>query len=466
MIVSEIMKLFIKESPVTVMARSVMEFALPDTALNQLFHRHAERQYEDELLFSTVVKVMALVVSRERNSVNEAYRHLQEEVGVSVQALYDKLRKTEPVVSQALVRESFLRLKPLVSRLQAQRKSLFPGYCLKILDGNHLTGTEHRIRETRTLHSSPLPGQALVVLHPDQRLIADVFPCEDAHAQERRMLDDVLPTVKEFDLWLADRNFCTTAFLFGLHRKKAAFIIRQHSSTLTGKELLGKPRRIGRSDRGVIFEQTLKIVDPQTQEEWLLRRITIKLNRPTEDGETEIHLVTNLPRRFGACRIAAAYLDRWTIERAFQELEQSLRGEVNTLGYPCAALLGFSVALLLYNILSVVRCAMQSKHGADAAFEQLSCYYLSSEIAAIHGGMMIAIPRAEWSAMFRDCNAVQMAAFLRESAGHAKPAQFRKNVRGPKKPPPKRTGGLREKHVSTHRLLANRGEKSVTTMTA
>ena len=42
-----------------------------------------------------------------------------------------------------------------------------PGYPIRILDGNHLAGTEHRIKELRALRAGALPGQALVVLDPD-----------------------------------------------------------------------------------------------------------------------------------------------------------------------------------------------------------------------------------------------------------------------------------------------------------
>lgn len=456
MIVSDILQRFRKQSPVSVMARAVLEFSFPDKVLDELFQRSAVRQYQDKLLFSTVVKVMSLVVCRGRKSVRDAYLSLREAAGASLQALYDKLQKTEPAVAAALVEQSFVRMQPLIRQLQAHRQPLFPGYVLKILDGAHLAGTQHRIRETRGLNSAPLPAQALVVLQPDQRLISHMFPCEDAHAQERSLLDAVQATLEERDLVLADRNFCTTNFLFGLRRLGACWIIRQHASTLYGKELLGKRRRVGRTDRGLVYEQQMRIVDPLTSETLILRRVTIELDQPTTAGETEIHLLSNLPARFGARRIAAAYLQRWRVENAFQEIEQALRGEVDTLGYPKAALLAFSIALLMYNVLGVVKGALQFKHGEAAAFDKLSGYCLASEIAAVSEGLLIAVPPERWTAMLGGCTARQLAQFLGETAAHAHPARFRKSTRGPKKPPPKRTGGLREKHVSTHRLIIKR----------
>jgi len=37
-------------------------------------------------------------------------------------------------------------------------------------------------------------------------LAVDVFPCEDGHAQERSLFDQVLPTVEEDDVWIAGKK--------------------------------------------------------------------------------------------------------------------------------------------------------------------------------------------------------------------------------------------------------------------
>jgi IS4 transposase len=38
------------------------------------------------------------------------------------------------------------------------------------------------------------------------------------------------------------------------------------------------------------------------------------LNEPTRNGETEIHVLTNLPKTIFARRVAELYQKRWTIE--------------------------------------------------------------------------------------------------------------------------------------------------------
>src|SRR5205823_11183801 len=144
LVISDLLWRFMRESPVTVIARTVLEHAFPNRVLDQMFKRTARQQYEDQLLFSTVVQVLAAVVTRGRKSVRNSYlADAQAQAQASLAALYIKLQNTEAAVVSGLVRESFVRLWPVMRGLKAVRPSLFPGYCTKILDGAHLTGTQH-----------------------------------------------------------------------------------------------------------------------------------------------------------------------------------------------------------------------------------------------------------------------------------------------------------------------------------
>jgi len=443
---------FMEKAPVTVMVRSTLERVLSPTAIDAIFANSAVRQVESELLFSSVVELLALVVWRQRDSINQAYKHAREDFAVSVKSVYNKLNGTETQVCRALVRETAQPLAEIVAALGTRRKPQLAGYRTRIIDGNHLTSTDHRLEALRYTRSGPLPGQALAVLDPDRMLIIDLFPCEDGEAQERRLLPEVILSARERDLWIADRNFCTTGFLFGLARQKACFLIRQHKSTLSWEQET-KPKKIGRCETGVIYEQKLCLLNGD--EKLWVRRITIRLDHPTRSGETEINLLTNLPRKHAnAYRVAELYLKRWTIENAFQEIEQALRSEINTLGYPGAALLGFAIAVLTYNALSVAKWAIEIEHGDSITREQLSGYYLASAVSADYGGMMIALPEKEWTRRFASLSPKQFAAHLRSCACHVRPDMFRKNVRGPKRPRPKRSSGAINHHVSTARLIA------------
>jgi IS4 transposase len=458
MILNDVFERFARDSPLPVMAQGVLENALSPRVVDQLFEEVAERQYTRKLLFSSVVDLMGLVVCRIRPAICAAYQARSEVIDASLKAVYDKLDRTEPGLSAALVHTVAARLAPVIDAMKGGRPELLPGYHVKILDGNHLAGTEHRLKELRTMRAGALPGQALVVLDPRLMLATDVILCEDGHAQERSLLDQVLEIVQAKDLWIEDRNFCTTGFLFGIADRKAYFVVRQHASTLHW-EFAGKRRACGRIDTGQVFEQTVRATN-DAGEILFLRRITVVLDQPTRDGETELHLLTNVPAKDARAKvIAELYRKRWMIETAFAELEATLSGEVNTLGYPKAALFAFCVALVSYNVLSTVKAALRAVHGEEVVAQDISGYYMAEEVTMTHRGMMIAIPEDEW-VVFPEMAPAELAGVLVELAGAVRLPAYRKHPRGPKKPKPKKQSGVKIKHVATAKVLANRQKRT------
>jgi hypothetical protein len=249
MILGEVFERFAQQSPLTVMAQGVLENALNPAVVDRLFEEVAEVQYTRKLLFSSVVDLMSTVVCRIKPAIHAAYKAREATIGASLKAVYDKLDRIEPGISEALVRTTARHLGPVIDAMGGARAPLLPGYRVKILDGNHLASTEHRIAELRATRAGALPGQALVVLDPRLMLATDVITCEDGHAQERSLLDRVLPLVDPRDVWVDDRNFCTTGFLFGIAARGAFFVTRQHAATLRW-EFAGQRRRRGRIETG------------------------------------------------------------------------------------------------------------------------------------------------------------------------------------------------------------------------
>jgi IS4 transposase len=388
--------------------------------------------------------------------VRAAYRASAEDIAVSLTSVYNKLNGLETPLSVALVRSVFGQLQPLQRQLGGTLPELIPGYHLRILDGNHLAATEHRLAETRTASAAPLPGQALVVLDPALMLIRDVFPCEDGHAQERSLLDAVLQTVCERDVWMADRNFCVLSFLLGVARKGGCFLIREHKG-LAWKSA-GRLRSCGRIPTGRVREQRVSVLD-EKGERWFLRRVVLQLDKPTRDGETELALLSNLPQEAATARqVAEHYRKRWTVETAFQELTEALCCEVKALCFPRAALFTFCVALVSYNVLSVVKGALRGVHGAEKVQEEFSDYLMADEIAGVHEGMMIATGGESW-AVFGTMTTEELVEVLQQLARNVRLSKYRRHPRGPKKPPTKRKYNKKHPHVATSRLLAKRRTK-------
>ena len=262
--------------------------------------------------------------------------------------------------------------------------------------------------------------------------------------------------VAKRDCIVADRNFCTLGFLFGVARRGAFFVIRQHGSNVGGQPQ-GPRRGVGHDARGhALYEQTLCLTEPDTGATLVVRRITVQLHTPTRDGETQLHILTNLPgTEAPAALISALYADRWTIETAFQHLTVDFACEVDTLGYPRAALFGFCVALVAYNVVALVKGALRAAHGAEYVEEQLSMYYLTLEVAQVATGMEIAVEAEAWE-VFRHMNTAEFTTTLVAIAQRLDTKKYTKHKRGPKKPPPNQLSGKGQTHVSTARILAMR----------
>ena len=450
MILKDIYERFAEKTPVSVMVRATIENVLAAGRLYSIFKENAQHQYPGDLLFSTVADIMGSVVCQVYPSVNAAYVDRKEEIGVTIKSVYDKLKGIEPVVSRALVRDTAARMQAIINQAGGISNPPLAGYRTRIVDGNHLRRTDRRIGELRELNAAPLPGQALVVFDPQYRLIVDVLPCEDGHAQERTLLPELLETIESKDLWIADRNFCTVGFLFGIASRGGKFIIRQHGNL--PYVLKGRRKRIGETETGIVYEQAMEVPDAKGNIR-VFRRITVVLHEPTRDGDSEIQIVTNLPKRVGAIHIAKLYRDRWQIETAFQEVAESLEGEIQTLGYPKAALFGFCMALVTYNLLSVVRAAFQAVHGEEAA-RWLSTYYMVNEVARIHDGMSVILDGAFWNNKFAKLTPTQMAKELKGLARNIRLTKYKKAKWTPKKKKQKEKEQKEPpNHVSTARVL-------------
>ncbi len=343
---------------------------------------------------------------------------------------------------------------PVVQPMKKQ-EAWAEGYQVRGLDGNHLPASEKRLKPLRGFRGAALPGQSLVVYAPETGLVVDILPAEDAHAQERALMGPVLERVREGELWLADRNFSTSGILSAVHEKKAAFIIREHKVS-PNPTALGEKREVGRGETGRVFEQAVRM---EGEKELELRRIEVHLDEPTEDGETVIRLLTNAPEeKLSALKVAELYRKRWKIEAMFGELEAVLESEVRSLGRPKAALLAFGVAVLAYNMLSVVKSAVEASHDLKAAKMQVSTYYIAAELKFAYGGMMLLVEEEEWSEQ-EGKSAEQVSAALLELAKNVRVATLRKHPRAAKKKVKKGyvPVEIARRHVATARVL--KGEK-------
>ena len=293
-----------------------------------------------------------------RRSVHAAYqadvRSKARTLEASYQALYQKYGRLSTDYSAAVVRASGQRCLMLLAVAMTTLPELFgwEGYRVRIIDGTDLDGTEHRLGVLRRTKSAGLPGRCVVCYDPASGLVLDVVASEDAYASERVLVREIFDRARPKDLYVCDRFYCTTELLFRLCDSRASFVIRQFDR-LRWRVLkdLGPQ---GRVETGAVSECLVEVEDPETGDCRRMRWITLTLDTPTRDGETEIRLLTNL-RGIGAREVCDLYRTRWTIEGHFSFLKNELHGEVESLGQPRAALFALCLAMAAGNALAVVK---------------------------------------------------------------------------------------------------------------
>ncbi|NET54607.1 MAG: hypothetical protein F6K09_40280 [Merismopedia sp. SIO2A8] len=250
-----ILQRFVEASGVTVIVRGMLERAFNTEQVDALFEEYSCLQYTRELLFSDVVMMMMLVACGIRKSPSAAHKAMQEKLGVSRPAFYQKLQGIELPVIRALLRFSSEQMAPVIRQLGGSVPDLLAGYRVKIIDGNVLGASEHRLGCLQDEAAAPLPGKSMVVLDPQYRLAIDIIPCEDAYTQERALLREILPTVNPDDVWIADRNMCTRSFLMGIAQRQGCFVIREHENLPW--QALGELEFVKQTSRGRVFEQPI-----------------------------------------------------------------------------------------------------------------------------------------------------------------------------------------------------------------
>src|SRR5271163_4673488 len=294
--------------PLGVLVRGTLERMLDEQTLETLFHDHAPEQYTRELTLAALVGLLIQVSAGTRASLHAAYKADQAldepTIGASLQAVYGKIGRLNPAVSAAVVRHSAVCSAQLLEQMAPVEP--LPTYRMRVLDGNVLAGTEHRLTPLRQWLNACLPGKSLVVYEPGLGLVTDVVLCEDAYTQERLLLTQILPQVQANDLFVADRNFCTTRFVFGIDRQQAFVVVRQHRRNLPCQPL-GKRKRCGPTKTGMVYEQRVQVTDAASGTKLCLRRIEVRLLQKTRDGDRIIAILTNLPDDVSAQAIADIY---------------------------------------------------------------------------------------------------------------------------------------------------------------
>src|SRR5689334_22711345 len=184
------------------MTRLALDWILDSTPLDRILREVADGQCEREFALQHFVEVMLDVACGFRPTPRAAFLRRGLERVASISAFYRKLGRMELAVTEEIVRHTAISARRLIRAAGGLSTEPIPGYPARVIDGNVLAGTEHRIEPLRTTWSAGLPGMSLAVFEPASGLIADLILQEDAHTQERAPFDRI--PIDPGNLYVAD----------------------------------------------------------------------------------------------------------------------------------------------------------------------------------------------------------------------------------------------------------------------
>lgn len=327
--------------------------------LNELFDEHRGRGYEKILTFPQMVQMIGDALLQEGGSGYRVFLRAQEagELETSMVAVYGKLGRLNIHLSQAFLAD---RTDPLREIFPDQARRKPPQSLQKfetvILDGKAIKKVAKRLKPLRGVAGGLLGGRTLVALHFATGLALAMHAEADGDANDARFVPDLLPVVRErvtgCRLWLGDRGFCDLNRLADFTEEGDHFLVRFHPKN--GFHL-DPCRRVlkGKDAQGRRFIEEWGWLGAETHKKRrYVRRLT--LFRP---GEEDVILVTDLwsSTDYPATELLAHYLERWGIERVFQQVTETfgLQGLIG--GTPEATIFQFSFCLLLYNVMQTIR---------------------------------------------------------------------------------------------------------------
>jgi hypothetical protein len=441
--VATIYQRFVEKAPAALVVHGLVRSCLSAEFLDTTTAPHLPRSPKPrQLAFSHLVQILLPVVFQTHRSVRHSYRQATHLHAIAtLKCVYDRLTDTPPAAVASLVQTVAHRIRPLLDPHP-------PGTTRFLtLDGNHLAATQNRLAPLAGLPPA-LPGQALILRDQTTGVFLRVLPHEDGHANERALHAQMTDWFHEGDVVIADSCFCTEAFLTAVRRQKAGFVIRHHGGV--GLTPLGERQDCGRVATGRVYQTRVRYA----QTDLHFRLVEVELDQPTQEGHHTIGVLTDVTEEvLSAPAVAQRYHERRTIEGAFQELAEGLRGEVDTLAYPRAALLAFGLAVAVYNLLQVIRQACE-RHMADPTSE-VSPVLLAQEVDSYAAGLEIAlegnpqVPTPTWDVS-------RLRAWVDGLAARIVGPRYAKSPRGHRKQPRQKPKSPKASHVATARVLEQR----------
>jgi Transposase DDE domain len=424
--------------------------------LDQIFDENRGRCYQKVLTFSLIVALVRDALLEYGGSGRKSFDEAQGrgELGASFRAAYGKLGRIPVPVSTAFVAACSARLRavyPGDPGAQTPLPASLDGYQVITFDGKAIKRVAKRLKPLRDAAGGLLGGRALVALEMRSGLAVALRAHPDGDANEVRFVGDLVPEVRRLlpgpRLFVADSSFCDLTQPACFAAQGDAFVVRYHPKVPFSADP-ARPARQGHDPRGRRYvEEWGHLGSPRNPKRLYVRRIT--LYRP---GEKEVILVTNLgdADAVPAVDLLSAYLNRWGIERMFQQVTEVF-GLSHLIGTrPEGVIFQFALCLVLYDLIQVVRGVIAA--GVARPREEVSGEKLFEDVQRQMIAWSELLEPEETIGHFQgEWTAVRVKVRLSELLSGLWKERWLKSP--PKKPPAPRKVVRKRTHGSVYRIL-------------
>lgn len=341
-----------------------------ESVLSNLFEVHRGRGYEREVSFPLLVQMIGDALLQHGGRGYRVFSRAKEEgtLETSLTAVYGKLARLNIGLSMAFLCELSDSLREIFPKGGRRKppKSL-RGVETVIVDGKAIKRVAKRLKALRGIAGGMLGGRTLVAMHYATGMAVAMHADPDGDANDTKFVPLLLPEVRKRisgkRLWLGDRGFCDLQRLAEFTEEGDHFLVRFHPKNGFHRDST-VPVRKGRDANGRRYFEEWGWIGAETHKNRrYVRRIT--LLRP---GEEDVILVTDFLsyEKYPATDLLEHYLERWGIERVFQQITETfgLKGLIGCT--PQATIFQFSFCLLLYNLMQTVRGFIAQHQKRDA----------------------------------------------------------------------------------------------------
>ena len=334
----------------------ILSHVLTDDLLAEIYALYRGHGYEREISFPIMVWLIhdALFV---HPSARQALEKARESGRLSAQncSVYQKLGRMNANLSMALVRATSTTLSELLP--ETAREAALPASLAEfesvVIDGKTIKHVTHRLKVTRPFRGKVTSGKFLAALSMRGEMVLAMQATPDSYSNDVPLVPGLLAQLHRREdrpmLFIADRQFGGVRVPLDLCRGGNHFLIRLQNNI--GFEAdPSRPAGRGTDERGRRYI-----------EEWgwigAGRRLygrRILLHRP---GSDDLILTTDLvdAKAYPAVDLLAAYRERWTIERVFQQVTEvyELRHLIGST--PQGTIFQAAWCVLMYNVSQVIK---------------------------------------------------------------------------------------------------------------